>query len=121
WTKRNTIGMVKEATMVPRVLSTLVVALALTVTSWGCRSTSTATTHQGRVVDVGTATLTMTDTAGANQHTHTVPSNAVITCDGEPCGLNDLKAGDLVTVTMETQEGKTFATKIEASKFLAVS
>ena len=41
--------------------------------------------------------------------------------DGEPCGLNDLKAGDLVTVTMETQEGKTFATKIEASKFLAVS
>jgi hypothetical protein len=50
-----------------------------------------------------------------------VASNAVITCDGMPCGLNDLQAGDLVTVTTEKKEGKTFATKIEASKFLAVS
>jgi hypothetical protein len=72
--------------------------------------------HEGKVVEVGTGTLTMIDTAGANQHTHDVASNAVITCEGKPCGLNDLKAGNPVTVTTATQDGKTLATKIEARK-----
>ena len=100
--------------MLHRVLSIFVVVLALTVGAWGCRST--AATHEGKVVEVGAGTLTMTDTAGANQHTHNVASTAVITCEGKPCGLNDLKAGDPVTVTTATQEGRTLATKIEARK-----
>jgi hypothetical protein len=96
------------------------VAFALIMGTWGCRST--AATHQGKVVEVGAGTLTMTDTAGANQHTHNVAINAAITCDGKPCGLNDVKAGDLVTVTTDTKntkdttEGRTLATKIEATK-----
>jgi hypothetical protein len=105
--------------MVHRALSIFVVALALTIGALGCRNT--AATHQGKVVEVGAGTLSMTDPAGANQRTYAVASNAVITCDGEPCGLNDLKAGDLVTVTTATKEGKTLATEIEDSKFLAVS
>ena len=100
--------------MLHRSLLILSVALALTMGAWGCRNT--AATHQGKVVEVGAGTLFMTDPAGANQHTHNVASNAVITCDGKPCGLNDMKAGDLVTVTTDTKEGKTLATKIEAGK-----
>src|SRR5262245_37775927 len=110
------IGTVKEGKMVHRMLALFVVALALTVGAWGCRNT--ANTHQGRVVEVGAGTLSMTDPAGANQHTHNVASDAIITCDGEPCGLNDLKTGDPITVTTATQGGVTLATKIEAKKFL---
>jgi hypothetical protein len=113
------IGTIQEATMVHRMLTVFAVALALTVGAWGCRNT--ATTHQGKVVEVGAGTLAMTDTVGANQHTHNVASDAIITCDGQPCGLNDLKTGDPVTVTTATQGGVTLATKIEAKKFLAVS
>jgi hypothetical protein len=108
------IGTVKEAIMVYRVLSVFLVALALTIGALGCQST--AATHQGKVVGVGAGTLTMTDTAGTNQHTHEVASNAVITCGGNPCGLNDMKAGDTVTVTTDTKNGKPVATKIEVRK-----
>ena len=100
--------------MAHRALSIFVVALALTVGTWGCRNT--ANTHQGKVVEVGAGRLSMTDTAGANQHTHNVASDAVITCEGTPCGLNDLKTGDPITVTTTTRGGVTLATKIEARK-----
>src|SRR5262245_49744125 len=95
-----------------RALSIFLVALSLGVGAWGCRNT--ANTHQGKVIEVGAGTLSMTDPAGANQHAHNVASDAIITCDGEPCRLNDLKTGDLVTVTTATQGGVTLATKIEA-------
>jgi hypothetical protein len=108
------IGTVKEAIMLHRVLSVSLVALALTMGALGCQSKPA--THQGKVVEVGEGTLTMTDTAGANQHTHIVVAKAVITCDGKPCGLNDMKAGDMVTVTTENIDGKTLAMKIEAKK-----
>jgi hypothetical protein len=105
---------VKEAIMLHRVLSVFLMALALTMGAWGCQSGPG--THQGKVVGVGAGTLTMTDTAGTNQHTHEVASNAVITCGGNPCGLNDMKAGDMVTVTTGTENGKTLATKIDVRK-----
>ncbi len=108
-------GTGKEALMVRRVLSVFVVAFTLTAGVVGCRSTA-ASTHQGKVVGVGAGTLTMTDTAGANQHTHEVAANAVITCDGNPCGLAVVKAGDTVTVTIDTKNGKPVATKIEVRK-----
>jgi hypothetical protein len=108
------IGTVKEAIMVHRVLSVLVVALALTVGAMGCQSK--ATTHQGKVVGVGAGTLTMTDTAGANQHTHEVAANAIILCENKPCGLTEVKTGDTVTVTTDTKDGKPVATKIEVRK-----
>ena len=100
--------------MVHRMLAIFVVALALSVGAGGCRSA--ATTHEGKVVEVGAGTLSMIDPAGANQHTHNVASDALITCDGKPCGLNDLKTGDPITVTTATQGGLTLATKIEARK-----
>ena len=108
------IEVVKEAIMLHRALSVCVVALALTIGAWGCQSGSG--THQGKVVGVGAGTLTMTDAAGANQHTHEVAFNAVITCDGIPCGLPVVKAGDTVTVTTDTKDGKPVVTKIEVRK-----
>jgi hypothetical protein len=100
--------------MLHRAFSVCVVALALTIGAVGCQSGSG--THQGKVVGVGAGTLTMTDAAGGNQHTHEVAANAIILCDNKPCGLTDVNAGDMVTVTVDTKNGKTVATKIEAKK-----
>lgn len=96
------------------MLGVFLVALALTMGAVGCQSGSA--THQGKVVAVGAGNLTMTDVAGTNQHTHEVASTVAITCGGQPCGLTDVKVGDMVTVTTETQDGKTLATKIEVTK-----
>src|SRR4029450_3968423 len=79
------IGTVKEVIMVQRALSVCLVALTLTIGALGCQSRPG--THQGKVVGVGAGTLTMTDAAGGNQHTHEVAANAIILCDGIPCGL----------------------------------
>jgi hypothetical protein len=104
----------QEVIMFHRGLAVFLVAFGLTMGAVGCRSTQA--THQGKVVEVGAGTLTMTDTAGTNQHTHDVAANAVITCEGKACGLDEVKAGDIVTVTTDTKDGKTRATKIEAKK-----
>ena len=100
--------------MLCRASSAVLMALALTLGVLSCRST--AATDQGQVVEVGVSALTVTDTAGANQHTHVLASKTVITCDGKPCGLNEVEVGDMVTVTTDTKEGQPFATKIEAKK-----
>jgi hypothetical protein len=104
----------KETTMKRRqfIISGVlgVLALAASPPVWS------ADTHQGKVVEVGPGKLTMTDTAGKNQHTHEVVADAAITCEGKTCGLTDVKAGDMVTVTTDMKDGKTVATKIEAKK-----
>src|SRR5262245_44413085 len=52
--------------------------------------------------------------AGQNHLTHEVPADATIMCDGKTCGLDDLKAGDVVTVSLDQQGDQTVVTKIEA-------
>jgi len=69
--------------------------------------------RQGTVVAVGTGTLTMTERVGKNPHTYAVASDAVITYDGQTCALTDVRGGDMVTVTTDTQEGTTVATTIK--------
>jgi hypothetical protein len=100
--------------MLHRVLSVFLVALALAV--WASAPAGAADMHQGKVVEVGAGKLTMTDMAGKNQHSHEVATDAAITCEGKKCGLSDVKVGDMVTVTTDTKDGKTLATKIEAKK-----
>ena len=100
--------------MLHRVLSVFLVALALAV--WASAPAGAADMHQGKVVEVGAGKLTMTDMAGKNQHSHEVATDAAISCEGKKCGLSDVKAGDMVTVTTDTKDGKTMATKIEARK-----
>jgi hypothetical protein len=65
------------------------------------------------VVAVGTDTLTMTERVGKHPHTYAVASDAVITYDGQTCALTDVRVGDRVTVTTDTQEGTTVATTIK--------
>src|SRR5689334_3696123 len=87
-----------------------VLALVTTFLVWA------ADMHQGKVVEVGPGKLTMTDTASKNQHTHEVAADAAISCEGKTCGLTDVKAGDMVTVTTEKKGDKVVVTKIEAKK-----
>jgi len=70
-------------------------------------------THEGKVVKAGDGKLTMTDKDGKNEHTHAVPANARITCDGKECKLEDLKPGFFVKVTTKGDEQT--VTRIEAA------
>jgi len=74
----------------------------------------TASSHYGKVVAAGDGKLTRRDMAGQNHLTHEVPADATIMCDGKTCGLDDLKAGDVVTLTPDQQGDQTVVTKIEA-------
>lgn len=60
-----------------------------------------ASSHQGKFVAVSGGKLTMTDMAGGNQHTHDVAADAKVTCEGQPCSLSSLQAGDVITVTLD--------------------
>jgi uncharacterized protein (TIGR03000 family) len=72
-------------------------------------------THEGKVVKAGDGKLTMTDKDGNNRHMHDVSASALITRDGKDSKLADLKEGDFVKVTTETDsKGKSQAVKIEA-------
>jgi hypothetical protein len=70
-------------------------------------------THEGKIVSAGNSKLTMTDKDG-KEMSHTVAADAIITCDGKDCKLDDLKAGFQVKVTTKKGE-KNVATKIEAT------
>jgi uncharacterized protein (TIGR03000 family) len=70
--------------------------------------------HEGKVVKAVDGKLTMTGKDGS-KHTHDVPATAAITRDGKTSKLEDLKEGDMVTVTMSKDDkGKDLVTKIEA-------
>ena len=69
-------------------------------------------THEGKVVKAGDGKLTMTDKDGNNKHMHNVSASATITRDGKDSKLADLKEGDLIKVTTNTDSnGKKWAVK----------
>lgn len=73
-------------------------------------------THEGKVVKAEAGKLTMTDKDGKNEHTHAVPADAKVSCDGKECKVEDLKPGSTVKVTVEKKDDKAVVTKIEAKK-----
>lgn len=99
--------------MFHRGLSLCFVAVAL---SW-CISVpaQAADSHQGKVVETSAGKLVMTDKDGKNQHPMEVPASATVTRDGKESKLTDLKAGDTITVTTDTKDGKAMVTKVEAT------
>lgn len=104
-----------------RTLFVALAALAVAVFAAGPASAQDKSgaggAHEGYVVKAGDGKLTMSLAKGAReQHTHMVATDAKITCDGKPCKLEDLKAGDHVSVTEETVGGKKEVTKIEAKR-----
>ena len=98
--------------MLHRVASVFFVAAAL---SWVMSApTQAADSHQGKVVETSAGKLVMTDMEGKKPHPMEVPSSATITRDGKESKLTDLKAGDTITVTTDTKDGKSTVTKVEA-------
>jgi hypothetical protein len=75
-----------------------------------------ANSHKGKVVEAGAGKLTMTDIEGKNQHTHEVPADATILCNGNKCGLEDLKVGETVKVTLGKKGDQTVVTMIREGK-----
>jgi hypothetical protein len=103
--------------MTHRVLALLLVAFALVlVTGVVAVADEKVGTHEGTVVRAGDGKLVMTDKAGKNEHTHMVPADAKISCDGKDCKLDDIKKGYTVKVTVEAKGGKNQVTKVEAKK-----
>ncbi len=79
-------------------------------------TTSSATTHDGKVVSVVGDKLTTTCSEG-KQHCHTMAKDAKVTCDGKASKAEDLKAGSGVRVTA-SKDDKTVATAIESGKHI---
>jgi Cu/Ag efflux protein CusF len=73
-----------------------------------------ADSHQGKVVETSAGQLVMTDQDGKNQHPMEVPASATVSRNGKEAKLTDLKAGDTITVTTDTKDGKSMVTKVEA-------
>ena len=73
-------------------------------------------THEGKVVKVEAGKLTMTDKDGKKEHTHAVPADTKITCDGKECKLEDLKPGTAIKVTTVKKGDKLTVTQIEGKK-----
>jgi len=66
----------------------------------------------GTVVSVTGDKLTMTSKEG-KEHSHTLPANVKVTCDGKACTASDLKAGMRIRVTTDTAD-RLAAARIEA-------
>jgi len=98
--------------MLYRVVSSFFVIVAL---SWGMSTQAQAAdSHQGKVVETSAGMLVMTDMEGKKQHPMEVPTSATVTRDDKETKLTDLQAGDTITVTTDTKDGKAMVTKVEA-------
>ena len=91
-------------------MSVIGLILFVSVSAWAAGS------HQGKVVQAGSGKLTMTSMTGDNQHSHDVAADAKISCEGEPCNLESLGAGDVITVTVDQKDGKSVVTEIQKTK-----
>jgi len=101
-----------------RVLPLVLAALALAVFVAApalAEKAAKGNTHEGTVVQAGDGKLTMMG-KDKKEHSHEVADNAVITCEGKKCKLEDLKKGFMVKVTVAKVGDKTEVTKIEAKK-----
>lgn len=88
---------------------------AMLLLAWGMPSFAEEV-HEGKVVKVEEGKLTMTDKDGRNEHSHMIPTDATITCDGKTCKLEDLTKDCWVTITREKKGSEMVVTKVEAKK-----
>lgn len=59
-----------------------------------------ANTHDGKFVSITGRKLAMTDSRGM-EHSHSLAKDATMTCDGNPCKVDQLKVGMKIRVTTE--------------------
>ena len=60
-------------------------------------------TQMGIVVSAEAGRLVMTDNEGKNEQALAVPGSARITVNGKPAALTDLRRGDAIAVTLESE------------------
>lgn len=100
-----------------RVMRKLICLLsALLILAWSSPAVLAEDVHEGKVVSVANGKLTMTDKDGKNEHSHMVPDDATITCDGKTCKLDDLTKDCWVSVTREKRGDAMIVTKVTAKK-----
>lgn len=71
-----------------------------------------ANTHDGKLVSMTATSFVMTGKDG-KEHSHTLATDAKVTCDGKPCKIGDLESGMKIRVTTSQTE-KNSAINIEA-------
>jgi nitrite reductase/ring-hydroxylating ferredoxin subunit len=76
------------------------------------KNTMFANTHDGKFVSMDKDKFVMSSTDG-KEHSHTLSTDAAVTCDGKTCKLSDLKAGMKIRVTTKASDIGV-ATEIEA-------
>ena len=76
------------------------------------KNESFVNTHVGKFVSLTGHKLEMTDSKG-KEHSHTMAKDATITCDGDACKADHLKAGMKIRVTTEKGDANV-VTHIEA-------
>src|SRR5262249_51548462 len=104
----------RRDSMVYRVLPVFVAILAVALLAGAAvLAQDKPGRHEGKVVKVSGEKLTRTDRAGKNEHTHVIPATAKITANGKDAKLVDLKAGDLIKVTIEKKGDRNEVTKVE--------
>jgi len=71
-----------------------------------------ATTFDGKVVSISGSMLVMTNNEG-KECSHTLATDAAISCDGAVCKVEDLKVGSTIRVTTRPDD-RNVATGIES-------
>jgi hypothetical protein len=102
-------------------LSLVALALALFVGASAladdAKAADAGKTHDGTVIRVTAEKLVMKDIAKngveAKEMTYRLADNAVVTCDGKKCKLEDLKADQKIRVTNQKGDNETIV-KVEA-------
>ncbi len=96
-----------------RMFSMAAVAVTMFFSSpaWAAKDAKEVS-HDGKFVSAKEMTFVMT-AKGGKEHSHTLATDAKVTCDGEACKLADLKAGTKIRVTTK-HDDKKVATHVEA-------
>ena len=86
------------------VIAAFAMVLLATPSAWAQQAGPKS--HSGEFVKAGQGEFTMT-MGGQNEHSHKVDDRTHYTVNGKEASLQDLKPGDLISVT--TDSGKTLA------------
>ena len=76
------------------------------------KTSSSSKTFEGKVVSMTGNKLVMSSQAGT-ESSHTLATDAKLTCDGTVCQAEDLKAGNKIRVTTQ-KDDRNVATSIES-------
>ena len=93
-------------------ISTVLEEPRLTINSASKKTESSSKTFEGSVVSMTGDKLVMKSKAGT-AYSHTLATDAKLTCDGEACKAADLKAGRKIRVTTK-KDDRNVAIGIEA-------